>query len=645
MKLNKEYMGLNGFVWWFGVVEDRADPLMIGRVRVRIHGFHTPNKVRLPTDDLPWAQIIMPPTSATTSEIGQSPTGLIEGSVVFGFFLDGERAQRPMIFGSIATVPAQSVKEILNLASPAVTTTNQSQTLITPDVSAQEQSMINLLQQRGIDDAQEIANILAQIKGETNFISTDENLNYSPKRLFEIFGVGNVFGNTPKFNTLEQAAQVVDQGEEAIGNAIYGGRSGNSSDEGYLYRGRGLIQLTGKDNYKKYGNRLNLNLVDYPHLALEPAIAQRIAVEYFVDAKNRGVDLSNITEVGSVVGYATGSGETRRRAVISNNYYNQLTGQPLQAETSLLLDYNKNIGFADPYGVYPTEGNAPSTSRLAQNFTSAENHHVIKTKKQQRLTNIPTGSRQKLSSVSVDLDEQLYVREYWSEPEPRYDSNDPNVIGALYPFNHVKQTESGHVFEVDDTPGARRIHNYHAAGTFEEIQNDGTKITKVVGDTYSIYIKDNNVYVKGNCNVTVAGDCNLICAGDLIQEVQNYHLTVHGSMYTKIEGNEYKEVLSDYSHQINGEVNIRNSQNTNCTFGKSVNTRIGNDNKVAVLGYYRVFANNILSQTKKNYAILSGGTFDIGSIGRLSIGGNGDVKIKAAENAEIKATRIDLNKN
>lgn len=95
----------NTFKWFFGIVEDREDPKMLGRVRVRVHNLHTPDKAQLPTDLLPWATIIMAPTSAGIREVGTSPTGLMVGSTVFGFFADGEMAQVPMILGTIAGIP------------------------------------------------------------------------------------------------------------------------------------------------------------------------------------------------------------------------------------------------------------------------------------------------------------------------------------------------------------------------------------------------------------------------------------------------------------------------------------------------------------------------------------------------------------
>lgn len=93
------------FYWWFGVVEDRDDPLRIGRCRVRILGYHNDDTEILPTTDLPWAVPIGPTTSAGTSGVGWSPTGPVPGSWVVGFFADGESGQHPMFFGTVGSVP------------------------------------------------------------------------------------------------------------------------------------------------------------------------------------------------------------------------------------------------------------------------------------------------------------------------------------------------------------------------------------------------------------------------------------------------------------------------------------------------------------------------------------------------------------
>ena len=95
--------------YFYGIVEDRQDPLKVGRVRVRIHGIHTDEKTLIATADLPWCQVILPTTSAALSGLGTGH-GLVEGSTVFGYFRDHAK-QDPIILGSAAGIPQAGYKE------------------------------------------------------------------------------------------------------------------------------------------------------------------------------------------------------------------------------------------------------------------------------------------------------------------------------------------------------------------------------------------------------------------------------------------------------------------------------------------------------------------------------------------------------
>jgi lysozyme len=94
MKFRKEFVGLDGFYWWFGVVEDRQDPLGLGRCRVRVFGTHSENLSDIPTEDLPWAH----PSHSVNNHTFSTPK---EGEYVFGFFIDGKFAQQPVIMGIV----------------------------------------------------------------------------------------------------------------------------------------------------------------------------------------------------------------------------------------------------------------------------------------------------------------------------------------------------------------------------------------------------------------------------------------------------------------------------------------------------------------------------------------------------------------
>ena len=117
-----DFMGRDGFIWFAGVVEDRQDPLKLGRVRVRCLGYHTENREQLPTSDLPWAHPLLPITSSGVSGLGQTPLGLVEGSWVIGFFRDADTKQDAVILGALpgrpTTTGAINAAEGLGFSDP-----------------------------------------------------------------------------------------------------------------------------------------------------------------------------------------------------------------------------------------------------------------------------------------------------------------------------------------------------------------------------------------------------------------------------------------------------------------------------------------------------------------------------------------------
>ena len=84
--MSQSFMGLDGFIWFVGVVEDRNDPALLGRVRVRCLGFHTEDKEKIPTSSLPWSHIMFPIDTPSMNGMGQTPSFMVEGTWVVGFF-------------------------------------------------------------------------------------------------------------------------------------------------------------------------------------------------------------------------------------------------------------------------------------------------------------------------------------------------------------------------------------------------------------------------------------------------------------------------------------------------------------------------------------------------------------------------------
>lgn len=128
-----------------------------------------------------------------------------------------------------------------------------------PDsVIAQLPEVMNIFK---IDTPLKLAHFLAQAGHESGgFKAVQENLNYGAKGLRGIFG---------KYFPTDEKALLYERKPEKIANLVYGSRMGNgpeTSGDGYKFRGRGYIQLTGKDNYMAFGKAINEDLVSNPDL-------------------------------------------------------------------------------------------------------------------------------------------------------------------------------------------------------------------------------------------------------------------------------------------------------------------------------------------------------------------------------------------
>lgn len=99
MQREDDFFHSPGTALWFGVCEARDDPAMMGRIRVRIFGYHSPDRTEIPTETLPWASIMLPTTAAGMSGIMSTTSAIMEGTWVIGFFRDGPSAQDPVAIG------------------------------------------------------------------------------------------------------------------------------------------------------------------------------------------------------------------------------------------------------------------------------------------------------------------------------------------------------------------------------------------------------------------------------------------------------------------------------------------------------------------------------------------------------------------
>lgn len=149
-----------------------------------------------------------------------------------------------------------------------------------------------------------MAAFLAEVGHESAGLSAvEENLNYRAEALLSVFKT-----HFPSIDIANQYAH----NPEKIANRVYANRMGNgpeASGDGYKYRGRGPIQLTGKDNYIKAGKALGVDLVNSPELVATPEVGALVAVWYWDENKlSSYADKGDITSISKIIN--TGSPNT-----------------------------------------------------------------------------------------------------------------------------------------------------------------------------------------------------------------------------------------------------------------------------------------------------------------------------------------------
>ena len=164
-------------------------------------------------------------------------------------------------------------------------------------------------------------------------------------------------------------------------------------------------------------------------------------------------------------------------------------------------EFNQMIGFYDPKLNYP-KYKETDVNRLAVN--DEDNPHTsLVLRKADIDSGVSQADIEAVSNISglaqIDDSERVHQDEPepWSEPVTPYN--------ATYPYNHVMETEGGHIKEYDDTSGYKRIHERHASGSGYEIFNDGTKVTRVKKDNYSIVTGNDYCHIQADSTATIDG--------------------------------------------------------------------------------------------------------------------------------------------
>ena len=476
------FQGKDGYIWWHGVVEDRKDPLFLGRCRVRILGWHTENKAELPTNMLPWAFPLMPITSASQTGVGQAPVGPVEGTWVMGFYRDGELAQEPVMIGTLPGIPAE-------------------------------------------------------------------------------FAEQNVGFNDPRLDTPDTDLNAAD----ASGKSKPDGPG--KSLKGFPYPPKNVKVVKGQEvEIEEWDRDLESNRSTIQSKFLYPREKNKPTTSIYA----RGSEDSS-SEV-----------ETRKKTSSESGSYSIIARKTTDLK-------HKSVSITTEFTTNP----------------------VINKTNDDGVPFIPTS----------DLDSFNYSLENKTIQQP------PTPYAAVYPFNHVYESESGHLVEIDDTPGKERLHWYHRAGTFTEFHPKGMRVDRTNSHRYNITMGNLESIVGGEEKKKLQGDYTLDLGG---------HLTMQSSDDIRLFSKE-GSVLIDSKQQntvIQGKHIVIGARDTLILKG---GTKVIRDDDAAedkVKGSYKM-------EVQGGYN-LNSGKLSLGSMGSTSISSFGPITQTITGNSEETIANVDV---
>ena len=145
-----------------------------------------------------------------------------------------------------------------------------------------------------------------------------------------------------------------------------------------------------------------------------------------------------------------------------------------------------------------------------------------------------------------------------------------NTYAATYPFNHVYESESGHLLEFDDTPDKERILLYHHSGTETEITDLGTTNTIIKDDHNCITEKNSRHYIKGNSDITIQGRHKIILNADGATD-NNYDIQVGPNANVNIQVDQGDINMA----ALDGNINMFANNDMNLRVGGTLSVRAG----------------------------------------------------------------------
>jgi len=179
-----------------------------------------------------------------------------------------------------------------------------------------------------------------------------------------------------------------------------------------------------------------------------------------------------------------------------------------------------------------------------------------------------------VAPIAEDLDQEIEGK--WDEPKTPY--------AAKYPHNHVYESESGHLREYDDTKDAERIHERHMSGSGYEIGPDGTKITRVKKDNYTIITENDYAHIQGNSRTTHDKDIRVRVNAEG-QSGNSYNIEVGQGSHVNVEVNGGDINLTTLASGMeSGDINLNSARDLNIQVNRRMRVEVLENVEVDVMG-------------------------------------------------------------
>ena len=242
-----------------------------------------------------------------------------------------------------------------------------------------------------------------------------------------------------------------------------------------------------------------------------------------------------------------------------------LPGKPSELPTK-----DNKKGFQDEVNAnYPKYKDETDVNRLAVGDDDLP-HSTLTIRKADRTTDIGRADfdsvevqRANTGALIIDGDDGTS----FNEPETPYD--------AAYPYNHVYESEAGHIREIDDTPDHERIHERHASGTGYEIHPDGTKVVRTKLDNYDLTYGQQYTHIRGNQSTTVNGGVKVYVnasgegePGPPGETVTKYHYTIQVGKNANVNIQVDKGDVNVVTTQ--GDINLKSGADINIEAAQAI---------------------------------------------------------------------------